>query len=409
MAIKKSNPENLITKFVNEGEFKKFISCGVLTIAGAMNLNAEVLFTPRAKENPQGVERVIKAFEHLVLTEPENVACAWVKKPDELGYIGDINIDFNIARLEGLGILGSWYDDNKTMNIRINHTEVDNIDKLSLLLAHEGFHAWIDTKINSKFFSSMLPIEALYCFVLEEVYAYFNELNLILKSESYKQPALIYEAAVEFLGATPEYSGNPFDYYLMAYPYNKKCNPTLSDEEIKAMSLRQFTLALMKDNSITDFYMNSFMERNVYSFREGASGTIYTPDVLNPENSYISLNSGVIAKWYTEQIGLQYKDLGLTYEELYAEFLKGLEANDVERKASGKPTIYAFYEQMKYVAENPPEEVQFANTMKPEEALVLKKFVESLTGRKDTTVTRETSVEEMSDMVMELLQYSKQK
>jgi len=211
-----------------------------LLISALPTLPSEILFTPRAQANPEGMQEVLASWADHAAAEPTSPAALWLKKRGEAGYIGDITVDFDNEYLREYGSLAAWRMDEKLFVLPTHLPE----PYLSQVIAHEaGGHAYFDTKVH--YIDRILPPRyAVAMVMIREVCGFLHEMKEAARHDDY--------ALTEIITERPPLESHIAAYFYKLRKYIADTHPNLGEQAVWQAACNEFAMGFIADK----FYLN---------------------------------------------------------------------------------------------------------------------------------------------------------
>ena len=252
-----------------------------------MPLASEIVFTPQALADPEGVKLVMDSWRALAEADPQGTVAAWLKKPGESGYIGDITVDFDTPFLNSGGMRAA-YDNQKRLLILQNRLPEPF---LSGVIAHEaGGHAYYDVMV--PFIDRILPPRyAVATAMIREINGFLNEAIAAVRLEDRY-------TITETITSKPPIETNPIMYLYKLRKYIADTRPGLSEAAVWEAACNEFAMGFTAHEPYLEFAIED-LPLQFYELMY-VDNQYYTPPVFNRASSHYMANLDYIMQKYLE-------------------------------------------------------------------------------------------------------------
>ena len=311
---------------------------GFLYITALPPLPSEILFTPRAQADPEGVQEVLASWAAHAAAEPTSPAVAWMKKQGEAGYIGDITVDFDNEYLREYGSLAAWRMDEKLFVLPTHLPE----PYLSQVIAHEaGGHAYFDTKVH--YIDRILPPRyAVAMTMIREVCGFLHEMKEAARHDDY--------AITETITERPPLEDDIVAYFYKLRKYIADTHPDLGEQAVWQAACNEFAMGLAANKFYLNYGIGSLWPQ-LYQLMDAdrkavdslkANTKYYTTPVLNRGSSHYMASINLIMRKYLEAAMPPGVQLTLDVDLFLREVSRNIDIVDKERETKGQSTCAYF-------------------------------------------------------------------
>ena len=270
-------------------------------------------------------------WNSIAKSYPDSSTAAWLKKPGEPGYIGDITVDLNDTEIRASGRPHAMWD------MYLGQVILPSRPSERLLasaLAHEaGGHAFFATRV--PYIDIILPPRyAVGMYIISEIHAFLQQSQIELGNHNYDVPKNIKERPIMERDANT--------YFHRLHQYIANTNPRLDANAVWQRACNEFALGFLSN----DIYLDNAISALLPQFYElmHMDGKIYTPPVLNRRSSQYMANIDIIMRKYLEEAMPAGVPLTVDVNVFIAELMRNIDRVDLILARLTAPTCASYDE-----------------------------------------------------------------